>query len=144
MAHPNKTKQKAFKLWVQGMSVLKVSKEIGVSEKSIHDWKHANDWVKRRKKIQERTAKKVIEKLSDMEIRHITQAQTIQTKGIKGVEKGTIKLKAKDIIDAAEFERLTRGESTEKVEVSMPEVIKGLFKEKKKKDDEEEEEVKKK
>lgn len=58
-------KDKAFTLYLKGISMEKIAKDVGVNKNSIRTWKLTNHWDKQRTEAREKSSKKIVEKYTD-------------------------------------------------------------------------------
>lgn len=124
--YPDDVRLRARVLWlVGGLTDTQIAEQLGIARPgTIGDWRAEEGWEHEREAIQQATEQRVsqavAETISEMNARHLKEAQLLQSKGIQALrtldpQKAS---EAAAMIEAGmKAERLVRGEPTEVTEV---------------------------
>ncbi len=124
----------------KGPGLRKVAETYNLSPTTINARSKKENWVEKRKqfwlKTDAKTEEKIIEAISDMNVRHLRQYKVLQDKGLDRLEGVRIE-KDRDAISAVDIgikgERVIRGEPSEVAELDIVFRVKEYGKEAKEK-----------
>jgi transposase-like protein len=120
------TRLHAKALWLTGhLTDAQIAEQLGITRPgTILDWRNEEKWDREREAIQKaadaRVAQAISETIAEMNLRHLKEAQLLQTKGVQALKRldPTRASEAAAMIEAGlKAERLIRGEPTEVREV---------------------------
>lgn len=121
---PDDTLEEIYLKWADGLPLMRLGKEYGISLNTLSKYKKQLKWDDRRAKVQEVVAKKVDKTLATRKLRRARLGAKLQAEGLKTVRKG-IK-KTTDAIAAiklgADFEDQAYGDTEESliIQIKLP------------------------
>jgi hypothetical protein len=117
MACDAKTKQKAFKLFCLGKSMIEISKVDGMpSPTTLVKWKAQQNWEERKQKIDNKTSEKFDEKVVDFKVNMINEINSLKQKLLvefDNCQNPTKDKLADSLVKLQQQELLLRGEATD-------------------------------
>jgi transposase len=109
----------AFELFVEGLSVKEIAKEMNVNKNTIYNWITLFDWNVRKQNIQTKVREKQAESIADMKNRQISVVQAIIKKGLQDIIEGKTRITANEIVKAMYMELELRESKAEEVDLGQ-------------------------
>ena len=118
---PDDTLEEIYLKWADGMPLMRIGKEYGISLNTLSKYKKQLKWDKRREKVQAVVAKRTDKALATRKARRARIGVKLQAEGLKTVRKGL--KKPSDAIAAiklgAEFEDQAYGDTDETLTIQI-------------------------
>lgn len=124
MGYTQEVREKVFQLYCEGRPILAISREMGFKpdKETIWGWIKKEDWVARRKEVQELSIKKQNESLADVKVAQAQIAKFVYYSIFKEIQNDKEKIKKlgfSDMMEAMRHHLLLLGGATENVNVDV-------------------------
>ena len=108
----------AMSMYLQGITIKEIGKQLGKHYRTIGNWKVKYEWAKVKSKIDEVAVKNARETLDDRRERMLKMAKAIQGNFARQLQEKKVKVNANETLKAMDFEAKLEGLMIDKVEHS--------------------------